>query len=47
MTDILIVEDSTALAGLLKDFLEKENYSVDIASSGEEALSLFDIHIYN
>ena len=44
MKDILIVEDNITLASLLKDFLEKENYSVDIASSGEEALSLFALH---
>ena len=28
----------------MKDFLEKENYTVDVASSGEEALSLFQLH---
>ncbi len=44
MKDILIVEDNIALSGLLKDFLENENYTVDVASSGEEALSLFAIH---
>ena len=44
MKDILIVEDNRTLSGLLKDFLEKENYTVDVASSGEEALSLFQLH---
>lgn len=44
MKDILIVEDNIALSGLLKDFLENENYTVDVASSGEEALSLFQLH---
>lgn len=44
MKDILIVEDNITLSGLLKDFLEKENYTVDVASSGEEALSLFQLH---
>ena len=44
MKDILIVEDNITLSGLLKDFLENENYTVDVASSGEEALSLFAIH---
>ena len=44
MKDILIVEDNITLSELLKDFLEKENYTVDVASSGEEALSLFQLH---
>lgn len=42
MIDILIVEDNKEIAGLLKDFLEKENYIVSVAESGEKALSLYE-----
>ncbi len=42
MIDILIVEDNKEIANLLHDFLEKENYKVSIACSGEEALILYD-----
>lgn len=40
--DILIVEDNKELAGLLCDFLRKENYTVSVAESGEKALSLYE-----
>ncbi len=40
--DILIVEDNRELAGLLCDFLRRENYTVSVAESGEKALSLYD-----
>lgn len=40
--DILIVEDNRDLAGLLCDFLRRENYTVSVAESGEKALSLYD-----
>ena len=42
MIDILVVEDNKEIATLLKDFLEKENYIVSIAESGEKALSLYE-----
>ena len=44
MKDILIVEDNKELANLLSDFLKRENYTVDVADSGEKALSLFKEH---
>ena len=40
--DILIVEDHKELADLLCDFLLAENYSVQIAGNGEEALLLYE-----
>lgn len=42
MIDILIVEDDNELAGLLRDFLCKENYTVSVAKTGEKALSLYE-----
>ncbi len=42
LTDILIVEDNKELAELLCDFLNAEHYSVTVAKSGEEALSLYE-----
>lgn len=42
MIDILIVEDNIEIAALLKDFLEKENYIVSVAETGEKALSLYE-----
>ncbi len=42
MIDVLIVEDNKELAGLLCDFLRKENYTVSVAESGEKALSLYE-----
>ena len=41
MTDILIVEDNRELAQLLRDFLQGENYTVEVADSGEKALDLY------
>ena len=40
--DILIVEDNRELAGLLCDFLRRENYTVSVAETGEKALSLYE-----
>lgn len=40
--DILIVEDNKELADLLRDFLRKENYTVSVAESGEQALHLYE-----
>ena len=42
MVDILIVEDNKELSGLLCEFLRNENYTVSVADSGEEALSLYE-----
>ena len=41
MTDILIVEDNSEIAGLLCDFLRMENYTVSVAENGEKALELY------
>ena len=42
MVDILIVEDNKEISSLLKVFLEKENYIVSIAETGEKALDLYE-----
>ncbi len=42
MIDILIVEDNKELANLLCDFLRAEGYTVSVALTGEEALSLYE-----
>lgn len=42
MLDILIVEDNKEIATLLTDFLRKENYVVSIASTGEQALDIYE-----
>jgi DNA-binding response OmpR family regulator len=39
---ILIVDDDPAIRMLYKEELEDEGYTVIVASSGEEALKLFD-----
>lgn len=39
--DILIVEDNEEIGGLLQDFLEAEGYDVYFATSGEEALQVY------
>lgn len=41
MTDILIVEDNRELAGVLRDFLRAEKYTVSVAENAERALSLY------
>lgn len=40
--DILIVEDNEEIGGLLQDFLEAEGYDVYHATSGEEALEVYE-----
>ena len=42
MLDILIVEDNKEIGGLLQTFLQKENYTVSLAESGEKALDIFE-----
>lgn len=42
MSRILIVEDELDLANLIKDYLEKELYEVEICTEGDEAIEIFD-----
>lgn len=42
MKDILIVEDNTELGSLLCDFLKAEDYTVHLATRGEDALEYFE-----
>lgn len=42
MPDILIVEDNKEIGTLLRDFLQKENYTVSLAENGEKALDIFE-----
>jgi two-component system, OmpR family, response regulator len=37
---VLVVEDSTRMASLLRRGLQREGYSVDLATNGEEAVSM-------
>ena len=40
MTRILIVEDEVAIAELEKDYLEMNNYKVDVATEGKGGLQM-------
>ena len=42
MRKILIVEDELDLANIIKDYLEKELYEVEICTEGEKALEVFN-----
>lgn len=42
MSRILIVEDELDLANIIKDYLEKELYEVEICSQGDEAIEIFN-----
>lgn len=42
MSRILIVEDELDLANIIKDYLEKELYEVEICTEGDEAIGIFD-----
>src|SRR5699024_3420073 len=44
---ILIADDEKEIRNLLKKYLERELYKVDVAVNGEEALRLFDKDQYN
>jgi|SRR5690625_716478 len=44
---ILIADDEKEIRDLLKKYLERELYQVDVAVNGEEALQSFDKHSYN
>lgn len=42
MSRILIVEDELDLANIIKDYLEKEIYEVEICTEGDKAIEIFD-----
>lgn len=42
MSRILIVEDELDLANIIKDYLEKELYEVEICTEGNKAIEIFD-----
>ena len=42
MLNILLVEDNIDLSSLIASELEREKFSVSIASNGEQAIELFD-----
>ncbi|MGC5328488.1 response regulator transcription factor [Brevibacillus sp. SYSU BS000544] len=44
---VLIADDEKEIRDLLKKYLEREMYQVDLARDGEEALQLFDQKNYN
>ncbi|HEK9104002.1 response regulator transcription factor [Bacillus pfraonensis] len=44
---VLIADDEKEIRDLLKKYLERELYTVDIAINGEEALQLFEQNKYN
>lgn len=44
---VLIADDDKEIRDLVKKYLEREMYKVDVAANGEEALFLFDQHKYN
>lgn len=44
---ILVVEDEPMIQNLMTEFLKREGYMVDTASSAEEALAFLDVSSYN
>jgi DNA-binding response OmpR family regulator len=44
---LLVVEDQSKIASLLKRGLEEQHYAVDIAQTGEDALALVDVTPYD
>ncbi|WCN36391.1 response regulator transcription factor [Aneurinibacillus uraniidurans] len=44
---VLIADDEREIRELLKKYMERELYKVDVAVNGEEALQLFDQNNYN
>lgn len=44
---LLLVEDDEALRFIVKDNLEQNNYEVDVAPNGQEAIELFDANNYH
>jgi CheY-like chemotaxis protein len=47
MTKVLVVEDNLFNADLVKDILESEGFSVDIADNGEEAIKRAEKTLYD
>lgn len=44
---VLVADDEKEIRDLLKKYLQREMYEVDVAADGEEALRLFDKNKYN
>ncbi len=44
---ILVADDEKEIRDLLKKYLQREQYEVDVAAGGDEALRLFDKNIYH
>lgn len=44
---LLLVEDDETLRFIVKDNLEQNNYEVDVATNGQEAIEIFDANIYH
>jgi DNA-binding response OmpR family regulator len=44
---VLIADDEKEIRDLLKTYLKREMYEIDVAVNGEEVLSLFEINKYN
>lgn len=44
---ILIADDEKEIRDLLKKYLEREQYQIDLAVNGEDALRLFDKNLYH
>ncbi|MGG3798372.1 response regulator transcription factor [Metabacillus fastidiosus] len=44
---VMIADDDKEIRDLLKKYLEREWYKVDVVANGEEALTLFEINTYN
>jgi len=44
---ILVADDEKEIRDLLKKYLQREQYEVDVAASGDEALRLFDKNTYH
>ena len=40
MEKILVIDDDEAIRKLIKDFLQKENYTVETANNGNSALKM-------
>lgn len=47
MSKILIVEDDKDIAEMLSDYLNSENFEVEIANDGEEAISIYKASEYD
>jgi CheY-like chemotaxis protein len=47
MAKILVVDDEVSIRRALKNILENENYSVDLAENGEQALEMTSAESYD